>query len=113
SSHRTSRFDTPGLQKISVAALNNTASDPAIPPVIEPKMSARFAWRSPREIRYVTVNITTPIPSAVSHRGREGCATPACGRPKTTITATATVSSARSEEHTSELQSRFDLVCRL
>src|SRR5690349_22799750 len=40
--------------------------------------------------------------------GRTWCRPPSCERPSAPLS-----SSARSEEHTSELQSRRDLVCRL
>src|SRR5699024_12058403 len=47
-----------------------------------------------------------PAASSSWHRTRPGCST-------TTTSAPSTSCWVRSEEHTSELQSRFDLVCRL
>src|SRR5699024_12371206 len=44
---------------------------------------------------------------------RPSCATPATRTPGTTTPSCSTRHRRRSEEHTSELQSRFDLVCRL
>src|SRR5207249_11558808 len=57
---------------------------------------------------------TRPIPSASARRSGRRCAARAPSAPAPTARARRSPRRAsRSEEHTSELQSRFDLVCRL
>src|SRR5699024_11986631 len=54
---------------------------------------------------------TSTAPAAVSlAAAASGCT---CGQHRSMHRSTAVLISSRSEEHTSELQSRFDLVCRL
>src|SRR5690606_40245827 len=58
---------------------------------------------------------TTPVPCGRPVRSRSRCTTPPSSPSRSTTTSPAGRSSAapRSEEHTSELQSRENLVCRL
>src|SRR5699024_12448669 len=66
----------------------------------------RSAWASYQAARAAAGTDTTDTTEATGTTGTEAPS-------ETTGTETTDATEARSEEHTSELQSRFDLVCRL
>src|SRR5437773_6898568 len=86
-----------------------------VPSHLEPRTSrtkSRATKTSPR----LTGNVIKAIPSVILRTYRRMAAWSACTAEKTagvTCPTSAATLSTRSEEHTSELQSHHDLVCRL
>src|SRR2546422_3743401 len=68
--------------------------------------------RPPRSTLFPYTTLFRSVPDRFDQRQRSRCATAGSGNRAFTVVP-AVVAAARSEEHTSELQSRLHLVCRL
>src|SRR5207249_7385208 len=64
-----------------------------------------FFFNDPPTTEIYTLSLHDALPISTT--------TPSAGRPRAWLPSSSTTTRPRSEEHTSELQSRFDLVCRL